>query len=118
MKVPGRERQLQESVLRIRAALLEEIAAEPAKTKAFPDLREKFREVLERLDQEPAVVTIDHPRRDIEVTITLRREAFCEALRSMMYTMSTNRQVPMLFLLQYFWLKSANPVFMICGFWT
>jgi len=76
--------------------IFEEIAAEPAKAKAFPRLKEKFQEVLERLDKEPAQVTIDHPRRDTKVTVTLTREAFCEALRTVMYYMPTNRQVPML----------------------
>lgn len=76
--------------------IFEEIAAEPAKTKAFPELKKKFQEVLERLDEEPAEVTIDHPQRDSKVTVTLHREAFCEALRAMMYYMPTNRQVPML----------------------
>jgi pimeloyl-ACP methyl ester carboxylesterase len=81
--------------------IFEEIVAEPAKTKVFPELKDQFQEILERLDKEPARVTIDHPRRDTKVTVTLSREAFCEALRIMMYYMATNRQVPML--LQHAW---------------
>jgi len=76
--------------------IFEEIASEPAKTKAFPQLKKRFQEILDRLDRQPAEVTIDHPRRGTKVTVMLSREAFCEALRAMMYYMPTNRHVPML----------------------
>ncbi len=73
-----------------------EIAAGRAKSRAFPDLKKQFEEVLARLEEEPAKVTIKHPRREENVTVMLSRDAFCEALRVMMYKMHTNRQVPML----------------------
>jgi pimeloyl-ACP methyl ester carboxylesterase len=85
-------RSAQEGLERIFA----ECAADPLASKAFPKLKERFQEVLARLENKPARVAINHPRREIPVTVTLNREAFCEALRVIMYYMPTNRQTPLL----------------------
>jgi pimeloyl-ACP methyl ester carboxylesterase len=76
--------------------IFEECAADPIASKAFPRLEEKFHEVLARLEEKPARVTIAHPGSGKPATVTLDREAFCEALRIMMYYMRTNRKVPLL----------------------
>ncbi|MEE8378699.1 MAG: alpha/beta hydrolase [Candidatus Aminicenantaceae bacterium] len=63
---------------------------------AFPNLEEEFLTVLERLDEEPAGVLIDHPVTKERVPVNLDRASFMEALRTMMYSYGRNRQVPYL----------------------
>jgi len=76
--------------------LFEEVEAEPRYRKAFPDLRRRFRKVLERLSKAPVSVEVTHPGTGEPATVTLGREAFAEALRILMYYTGTNRQVPAL----------------------
>ena len=63
---------------------------------AFPNLENEFLTILERLDEEPAGVLIDHPVTKERVLVNLDRAAFTEALRTMMYSYGRNRQVPYL----------------------
>ncbi len=63
---------------------------------AFPNLENEFLTVLERLDEEPAGVLVDHPVTKEPVFVTLDRASFTEALRTMMYSYGRNRQVPYL----------------------
>ena len=63
---------------------------------AFPNLENEFLTVLERLDEEPANVLIDHPVTKERVLVNLDRASFTEALRTMMYSYGRNRQVPYL----------------------
>ncbi len=63
---------------------------------AFPNLENEFLTVLERLDEEPAGVLVDHPVTKVRVPVNLDRASFLEALRTMMYSYGRNRQVPYL----------------------
>ncbi len=63
---------------------------------AFPNLEEEFLTVLERLDEEPVGVLVDHPVTKERVRVNLDRASFTEALRTMMYSYGRNRQVPYL----------------------
>jgi len=82
-------------------AIFAEIENDPKKRAAFPDLRAKFATILARLDEKPAKVKITAPDGHTEVEVTLDRNAFCEALRVMMYFMPTNRLVPAMLLRAY-----------------
>ncbi|MFG0253442.1 MAG: alpha/beta hydrolase, partial [Phycisphaerales bacterium JB038] len=74
--------------------ILAECAADAACNAAFPDLEGKLEAVLQRLEEEPAAVTLQHPATGEEVEATLDREGFAEGLRVMMYR--SNRRVPLL----------------------
>ncbi|MCJ7580736.1 MAG: alpha/beta hydrolase [Candidatus Aminicenantes bacterium] len=76
--------------------LLDGCFGDPACRFAFPNLEEEFLTVLERLDEEPADVLIDHPVTEERVLVNLDRVSFTEALRTMLYSYDRNRQVPYL----------------------
>jgi pimeloyl-ACP methyl ester carboxylesterase len=78
--------------------IFEEIENDERKRAAFPGLREKFATILGRLDQKPAKVEVAHSNGKDRVEVELDREAFCEALRVMMYYMPSNRRVPAMLL--------------------
>lgn len=71
-----------------------ECRSTPARIEAFGDLDAKFHKILERLEEEPAQVAVRDPNSGKSVTVTLTRDAFCEALRTLMYYTGGNRQVP------------------------
>ncbi len=73
-----------------------ECAEDPACHAAFPDLEEKFEELITNLEKEPATVTIPHPATGEDVTVSLSRYAFAEALRTTMYFLPAARDVPLL----------------------
>jgi len=64
--------------------------------KAFPGLREKTDEILERLEKRPVQVKVNHPAGRGKVTILLTRARFSEALRLFLYSQGTARRVPVL----------------------
>ena len=66
----------------------------PARRAAFGDLRQKFRTVLERLEQQPASATVRHPTTGERVEVRVSRDAFAEALRVIMYV--DYRDVPLM----------------------
>ncbi len=68
---------------------------DPECNAAFPDLRAEFEEIVARLDEEPAEVTVRDASGD-ELTLRLTRRAFAEALRVMLYSSRTARRVPLL----------------------
>ncbi|UCC74256.1 MAG: alpha/beta fold hydrolase [Gemmatimonadota bacterium] len=74
----------------------EECAADPDCHAAFPDLEQEFAEIIERLEREPAIVTIAHPETGEQTTLSISRYAFAEALRTSMYYLSYARTVPLL----------------------
>jgi pimeloyl-ACP methyl ester carboxylesterase len=74
--------------------ILEECAADPTCSEAYPDLAEKFQSVISRLDREPARTQVTHPQTGGRVDIVLTRNAFAEALRMLMYFDS--RRIPYL----------------------
>jgi len=77
-------------------SILEECAADPAARVAFPNLGREIQELLAGLRREPATVPIRHPATGEPIELRLTRDAFAEALRVMMYSMPTNRQVPLM----------------------
>ncbi|MCJ7679987.1 MAG: alpha/beta hydrolase [Candidatus Aminicenantes bacterium] len=76
--------------------LFAECANDPACSAAYPQLQDKFQAVLERLEDSPVDVTISHPVSQKRVQVRLNREAFAVALRTMLYYLPSNRQVPYL----------------------
>jgi pimeloyl-ACP methyl ester carboxylesterase len=74
--------------------LIAECANDPDCRGAYPNLEEEYGAILDRLEQEPAIVNVEHPVTDELVSIKMSREAFIESLRTVMY--SENRQVPYL----------------------
>lgn len=61
---------------------------------AFPGLRRELWEVLARLEREPGRATVENPLADGEVTLTVGRGVFAEALRSLLYTPDGSTQLP------------------------
>lgn len=82
--------------------LFEEVEGDPEYRRALPHLRERFAAVMRRLDEEPARVTIRHPGTGEPAEVTLTRQAFAEALRTLMYFQAGNRRVPYLLRQAYF----------------
>jgi pimeloyl-ACP methyl ester carboxylesterase len=71
-------------------------AEDPACHAAFPDLEQEFEELITNLEKEPATVSIPHPATGEDVTVSLSRYAFAEALRTTMYYLPAARDVPLL----------------------
>jgi len=69
-------------------------ANDPDCQAAFPNLEEEFWAVIDRLEHEPADVTVTHPETKKHVTVKLHREAFAESVRMMMYSWHTGRILP------------------------
>jgi len=76
--------------------ILDECVRVPECQQAFPRLREEFTTILRRLEKEPVEVEITHPVTKEKVKVSLDKAAFAEALRTIMYSNLTNRQVPYL----------------------
>ena len=75
--------------------LFEECLNDSACKDAFPNLEEEFWTVLERLEEDPAQVTIAHPVTGEMIAVRLSLPAFTEAIRSMMYSSRLSRRVPL-----------------------
>lgn len=76
--------------------ILDEVESSETYRNAFPGLREKFQAILERLEARPAQVTVRHPVSGEDVDIEFDRDAFAESVRVLMYTVPTNRRLPLL----------------------
>ena len=76
--------------------IFEEIRTTPRYATAFPGIEAKFQATLRRLEQEPAQVPVSHPVTDEEQTIVLDRDAFAEAVRMQLYSVGTNRRLPLM----------------------
>ena len=76
--------------------IFEEVRTTPRYAEAFPDLEARFEATLERLEEEPARVTIQHPKTKADVEIVLDRKAFAEAFRLQLYSIPSNRRLPLL----------------------
>lgn len=76
--------------------LVTRCADDPDCAEAFPDPLADLAAVLERLEKEPAPVTIPHPLSGESVELRLSREAFAESLRGMLYSSRTARRIPLL----------------------
>ncbi len=70
--------------------------SDPACHKAFPDLGRELWAVLDRLDRAPGTATVDNPIADGEVTLSVGRGIFAEALRSKLYTAHGSAELPFL----------------------
>lgn len=75
-------------------ALASECEAEPRYRTAFGDLRARLATIISRLEAAPADVALEIDGAEVHVQLT--RDAFAEALRVMLYTLSSNRRVPLL----------------------
>jgi pimeloyl-ACP methyl ester carboxylesterase len=62
---------------------------------AFPNLEEEFWTVLERLEEGPVRVAIDHPLTGATIEVRLSLHAFTETIRSMMYSLHLSRRIPL-----------------------
>lgn len=72
--------------------LMAECANDPECNAGFPNLEEEYETILARLEQEPVTVSVTHPITNEQVPIRMSKEAFIEALRTIMY--GENREVP------------------------
>lgn len=78
-------------------ALFERCENDPGCSQAFPAFRAQFYAVLERLEQQPAAVTIAHPRTGESTDLTLTRLAVAGAVRLLIYSPRTATMLPVLF---------------------
>lgn len=76
--------------------VLEECAAHPDCSEAYPALAVELAALFARLAEGPVTVEVENARTGEPVELRLSRDAFAEALRVMLYYMPTNRQVPYL----------------------
>jgi len=77
-------------------ALFERCESDADCQAAFPQLREHFVALLERLDREPVRVTIDHPRTGEPTEIVVDRLAMVAVVRLMIYAPQTASLLPVL----------------------
>ena len=76
-------------------AVFAECAGDRACNSAFPRLPEEFHAVLERLDKQPARVSMTGPGTGAPTTVMLSRYAFAETIRMMLYGVNGSRHVPL-----------------------
>ncbi|HEX9794959.1 MAG TPA: alpha/beta fold hydrolase [Planctomycetota bacterium] len=76
--------------------LFADCAADPGCRKVLGDLRGQFETVLARLEKEPARIEVDNPSGKGLVEVVLTRNGFAEGIRTLMYSLPTQRQVPWL----------------------
>lgn len=74
--------------------LVAECEANPRCKKAYPDLPGALAKVLARLDKNPAEVEIPLGKSKAPVRARMTRDAFCDALRVLLYYTDGNRRVP------------------------
>ena len=77
-------------------ALFQRCATDDPCHAAFPELRERFYALLDRLDQAPVAVTIDHPRTGEATEVTLDRLAMVAVVRLLVYSPQTASVLPVL----------------------
>jgi len=75
--------------------VLDECAANPHCSAAFPNVREELAEVLARLEEEPADATVQLRDSPDKVPVKVSRNTFAETLRMMMYSSLNSRSVPL-----------------------
>lgn len=76
--------------------IFEEIRSAPRYVEAFPDIEAKFQETLDRIAAQPVEVTVSHPKTAEDHTIVLDRNAFAEAVRLQLYSLESNRRLPLM----------------------
>ena len=76
-------------------------AATAERRKAFPELRTKFEEVLQRLEKKSVKLELVRASTKKAEEIEITRANFLSGLRTLLYTMQTNRQIPRLIMLAH-----------------
>ena len=76
--------------------LMAECSNDPECHEAFPNLEDEFLTIMDRLEKDPVETKITHPVSGERVSVELSKDAFIEALRTMMYSRRRSRSVPML----------------------
>jgi pimeloyl-ACP methyl ester carboxylesterase len=76
--------------------LLEECGSDTACHQAFPQLKQEWKEVLERLGQEPARVEYSPPDKSAKVIVKVQRDIFAEKLRNRMYSRESAKRIPLI----------------------
>jgi hypothetical protein len=74
--------------------ILEGCAAEAACHAAFPNLREESRAIVATLHRSPVRVTVLNPSTGDPTEVSLSRDLAVEAIRYMLYSPATAREVP------------------------
>ncbi len=69
-------------------------ARDAACAAAYPDLEQELETVLERLEQAPVTVTVNHPDTSARVEVELSRQAFAETLLYVLLDTEDTRWVP------------------------
>lgn len=72
-----------------------------ARRKAFPNLRQKFEEVLKRLEKEPAKLQLMRADTKKLEEVEITRDTFLGAVRLLLYSMQSNRKIPLLIMRAY-----------------
>ena len=75
--------------------VLDECAADPDCSTAFPNVREELAAVLERLEEAPADAFVQLRESPDRVPVKVSRNTFAETLRMMMYSALNSRSVPL-----------------------
>lgn len=76
--------------------LIDDCAADNSCRAAFPNLREEFRSVLDRLDKRPVSIELINPFTKKSQNVSLGRGVFAERLRMMLYDRAPASLVPLL----------------------
>jgi pimeloyl-ACP methyl ester carboxylesterase len=63
---------------------------------AFPELRPRVKALLERMEQEPVKVTVDHPLTGVPEQITLTRRVFLQMVFGQLYSPEVAMLVPLM----------------------
>jgi pimeloyl-ACP methyl ester carboxylesterase len=76
--------------------LIDDCAADSTCRAAFPNLREEFQSVLDRLLKEPASIALINPLTEKSQRVRLGRGVFAERLRMMLYDRASASLIPLL----------------------
>ncbi len=76
--------------------LLENCANEMSCQQAFPNLRQEFEQVINRLAQSPISLDIPHPRLGNSTPFVVTTSKFISTLRMQLYSMQTRTMVPLI----------------------
>jgi len=76
--------------------IFEECTGDADCSGAFPDLADKFDELMERLATSPAVAAVQHPASGAREQVRVSREAFADGLRVFTYYMPRTRSAPLM----------------------
>lgn len=90
---PGSYAQSTETALN---GLARDCRADPACAAAFPDFAREVRAVAHRLAQTPGTAEIRDPETGERIRLTLTRSTFADAIRRMLYDVSSAGQIPWL----------------------